>query len=57
MKQYWTKIELIDSWSLSSGEIRCLEKKDNKLVYALKMRYFDLQGYGPVLRTSSFAAT
>lgn len=32
---------------LSSGEIRCLEKKDNKLVYALKMRYFDLQGYLP----------
>jgi TnpA family transposase len=47
MKQYWTKIELADSWSLSQGEIRCLEKKSNKLVYALKMRYFDLQGYLP----------
>ena len=47
MKQYWTKIELTDSWSLSQEEIRCLEKKDNKLVYALKMRCFDLQGYLP----------
>lgn len=47
MKQYWTKIELVDSWSLSRGEIGCLKNKDNKLVYALKMRYFDLQGYLP----------
>jgi len=47
MKQYWTKIELADSWSLSRGEIGCLKNKDNKLVYALKMRYFDLQGYLP----------
>lgn len=47
MKQYWTKIELVNSWSLSQGEICYLEKKDNKLVYALKMRYFDLQGYLP----------
>lgn len=47
MKQYWTKIELTDSWSLSRGEIGCLKNKDNKLVYALKMRYFDLQGYLP----------
>ncbi|NDE19374.1 MAG: DUF4158 domain-containing protein [Alphaproteobacteria bacterium] len=46
MKQYWTKIELADSWSLSRGEIGCLKNKD-KLVYALKMRYFDLQGYLP----------
>lgn len=36
-----------NSWSLSQGEINCLEKKDNKLIYALKMRYFDLQGYFP----------
>jgi TnpA family transposase len=47
MKQHWTKIELTDSWSLSQGEICYLEKKDNKLVYAIKMRYFDLQGYLP----------
>ncbi len=47
MKQYWTKIELTNSWSLSQGEICYLEKKDNKLVCALKMRYFDLQGYLP----------
>ena len=24
-----------------------IEKKDNKLVYALKMKYFDVQGYFP----------
>ena len=47
MKQHWTKIELANSWSLSQGEICYLEKKDNKLVCALKMRYFDLQGYLP----------
>lgn len=47
MKQYWTKNELANSWSLSQGEICYLEKKDNKLVCALKMRYFDLQGYLP----------
>jgi TnpA family transposase len=47
MKQYWTKIELANSWSLSQGEICYLEKKDNKLAYALKMRYFDLQGCLP----------
>lgn len=47
MKQHWTKIELANSWSLSQGEIANLKKKDNQLVYALKMRYFDLQGYLP----------
>lgn len=47
MKHYWTKIELEKSWSLSPGEMHYIEKKDNKLVYALKMKYFDVQGYFP----------
>ena len=47
MKHYWTKIELEKSWSLSPGEMSYIEKKDNKLVYALKMKYFDIQGYFP----------
>ena len=47
MKQYWTKIELHENWTLSQVEMCYLEKKDNKLVYALKMRYFDLQGHFP----------
>ena len=47
MKHYWTKIELEKSWSLSPGEMHYIEKKDNKLVYALKMKYFDIQGYFP----------
>ncbi len=47
MKQYWTKFELENSWSLSQGEISYLAKKENQLVYALKMKYFDLQGYPP----------
>ena len=41
------KIELEKSWSLSPGEMHYIEKKDNKLVYALKMKYFDIQGYFP----------
>lgn len=47
MKHYWTKIELEKSWSLSPSEMSYIEKKDNKIAYALKMKYFDLQGYFP----------
>lgn len=49
MKQYWTKTELQESWSLSQDEISCLSGKSNnsKLQYALKMKFFDLQGYFP----------
>ena len=47
MKQYWTKFELANSWSLSQGEINYLAKKEHQLVYALKMKYFDLEGYPP----------
>jgi len=47
MKQYWTTTELISSWRLSQSELQLIDKKENKLIYALKMRYFDLQGYFP----------
>lgn len=46
MKHYWTKIELKKSWSLSPDEMNYIEKKENKLAYALKMKYFD-EGYFP----------
>ena len=47
MKHYWTKIELEKSWSLSPGDLGYLTKKENPLIYALKMKYFDLAGYLP----------
>ena len=47
MKQHWTKFELENSWTLSPGDLNYLAKKDNRLIYALKMKYFDLQGYPP----------
>ena len=44
MKQHWTQIELINSWTLSQYEIEIINKKENKLVYAFKMKYFDIYG-------------
>ena len=47
MKQHWTKLELMDSWTLSAGEREYINKKNCKLVVVIKMRYFDQQGYFP----------
>lgn len=44
MKQHWTHIELINSWSLSHDEILAINNKESKLVYAFKMKYFDIYG-------------
>jgi TnpA family transposase len=44
MKQHWTHIELVKYWTLSQDEIRVIQTKNNKLVYAFKMRYFDIHG-------------
>ena len=43
MKQHWTHIELVKYWTLSQDEIRVIQTKNNKLVYAFKMRYFDAE--------------
>lgn len=45
MKQHWTEVELRENWSLSSDEQLCVNSKNHKLVYALKMKYFDLHGH------------
>ena len=44
MKQHWTQIELINSWTLSQDEINAINNKENQLVYAFKMKYFDIHG-------------
>lgn len=44
MKQHWTHIELINSWSLSHDKILAINNKESKLVYAFKMKYFDIYG-------------
>lgn len=44
MKQHWTHIELVKDWTLSQDEIKVINTKNNKLVYAFKMRYFDIHG-------------
>ena len=44
MKQHWTHIELVKYWTLSQDEIRVIKTKSTKLVYAFKMRYFDIHG-------------
>jgi len=47
MKQHWTKLELIDYWMLTTKEKEYINKKNNKLVAAIKIRYFDQQGSFP----------
>lgn len=46
-KQHWTKSELADNWTFSKDELDCINKKTSKLVFAIKMKFFDLQGYFP----------
>ena len=45
MKQHWTHIELVKYWTLSQDEIKAINKKNNKLVYAFKMKHFDIYGF------------
>ena len=47
MKQHWTKLALVDYWTLSIREKEYINKKNNKLAVATKIRYFDQQGYFP----------
>jgi TnpA family transposase len=49
MKQHWTKLELVDYWTLSLREREYIDKKNNKfkLAVAIKIRYFDQYGYFP----------
>lgn len=47
IKQHWTKLELTENWTLSKDELDCINKKNTKLAFAVKMRFFDLQGYFP----------
>lgn len=49
MKQHWTPVELIELWTLSNDEKTFINRKEerNKLVYALKMKYFDLYSCFP----------
>lgn len=51
MKEYWTQTELINKWTLSQDELNCIKTKENQLVYALKMRYFDIAGSFPISST------
>ena len=44
MKQHWTHIELVKYWTLSQDEIRVINTKSNKLIYSIKMKYFDING-------------
>ena len=44
MKQHWTQIELINSWTLSQEEINAINRRECKLVYAFKMKHFDIHG-------------
>jgi hypothetical protein len=49
MKQHWTKLELVDYWTLSLREREYIDKKNNKfkLAVGMKIRYFDQYGYFP----------
>ena len=41
MKQHWTKLELVDYWTLSLREREYIDKKNNKfkLAVGMKIRY------------------
>jgi TnpA family transposase len=47
MKQHWTKSELMDYWTLSTGERDYINNKSCQLAVAIKIRYFDQQGFFP----------
>ncbi len=51
MKQHWIHIELVKYWTLSQDELRVIKTKNHELVYAFKMKYFDIHGvmYMPII--------
>lgn len=46
IKQHWTLLELTEYWTLSKEEMSIINRKKevNKLVYAIKLKYFDIYG-------------